>query len=73
MRQWRIPNSRWGWHKYYVNRFNKNQHPDAEHLAMFYLMSHLAHEEEDECTKELSSPAAANSADVVEVPQLVNA
>ena len=25
------------WHRYYVARFNKNQHPDAAHLAMFYL------------------------------------
>lgn len=40
----RFPNTRLGWHKYYVNRFNKSQHPDAEHLAMAYLLLHLAFE-----------------------------
>jgi hypothetical protein len=30
-------NSNMGWHAYYVKRFNKTQHSDAAHLAMFYL------------------------------------
>lgn len=30
-------NSNMGWHDYYVKRFNKEGHPDAAHLAMFYL------------------------------------
>jgi hypothetical protein len=30
-------NSHIGWHRYYVARFNKSQHPDAALLAMYYL------------------------------------
>jgi len=35
------PTTNLGWYKYYVVRFNKFQHPDAAHLAMFYLMCAL--------------------------------
>ena len=38
----RYPSTNWGWHRYYVNRFNKNQHPDAEYLANLYYLFHLA-------------------------------
>lgn len=41
----KYPNTRIGWHKYYVNRFNKNRHPHAAELAMVYLFLHLASEE----------------------------
>lgn len=41
-KQSRLPNTNWGFHRYYVNRFNKNQNPDAEYLAMLYLFFHLA-------------------------------
>lgn len=30
-------NSNAGWHDYYVQRFNKTEHPDAAYLAMLYL------------------------------------
>ncbi len=38
----KYPNTNLGWHKYYVNRFNRNQHPDAAYLACLYLFFHLA-------------------------------
>lgn len=38
-------NTHIGWFQYYVARFNKNQHPDAAHLAMYYLLLHLALDE----------------------------
>ena len=38
----KFPNSNWGWHRYYVNRFNKTQHPDAAYLATLYFLFHLA-------------------------------
>lgn len=44
LKQSRYPNTRLGWHKYYVARFNKTQHPDAEYQAMVYLLLHLAFE-----------------------------
>lgn len=31
-------NTNAGWHGYYVGRFNKTQHPDAAHLAMYHLL-----------------------------------
>lgn len=34
-----------GWHKYYVNLFNRYQHPDAALLAMTYLFLHLSKED----------------------------
>lgn len=40
------PSSNWGWHRYYVNRFNKSQHKDAGYLADLYLLYHLAFGEE---------------------------
>lgn len=36
------PNTNWGWHRYYVNRFNRHQHPDAAYLACLYHLFHLA-------------------------------
>lgn len=42
MRKTPYPVSRMGWHKYYVNRFNKTQHPDAAILACWYMYLHLA-------------------------------
>lgn len=30
-------NSNAGWFAYYVQRFNKTEHADAAHLAMYYL------------------------------------
>jgi hypothetical protein len=30
-----------GWHLYYVERFNKTEHEDSAHLAMFYLFCAL--------------------------------
>ena len=41
----KLPNSNAGWFRYYVRRFNKFQHPDQAHLAMFYLMLALRDEE----------------------------
>lgn len=35
------PVTRIGWHKHYASRFNKTQHPHAEHLALWYLILHL--------------------------------
>lgn len=40
----RYPNTNLGWHKHYVRRFNKTEHPDAEYLACLYLFFHLAFE-----------------------------
>jgi hypothetical protein len=40
-----FPTSYLGWHRYYVNRFNKTEHPDAAFLAMVYLFLHLRDEE----------------------------
>ncbi len=37
----RRPCTNIGWHDYYVRRFNQRQHPDAAHLAMFFLLLHL--------------------------------
>lgn len=42
MKRSRYPNTTLGWHKYYVRRFNKTQHPDAEYLACLYHFFHLA-------------------------------
>ena len=42
----KYPNTRLGWHKYYVNRFNKNGSWYAEWLALSYLMHYLAFGEE---------------------------
>lgn len=36
------PSTHLGWHKYYVNRFNRYEHPDAAYLACLYLFFHLA-------------------------------
>lgn len=33
---------RLGWHAYYVQRFNKTQSLQAEHLAIWYLLLHEA-------------------------------
>jgi hypothetical protein len=35
------PVTRMGWHKHYAGRFNKTQHQDAAHLAIWYLLLHL--------------------------------
>lgn len=40
----RFPNTRLGWHNYYVNRYNKYQHPDQAYLAMVYQFLYLAFE-----------------------------
>lgn len=40
----KFPNTRLGWHKYYVNRFNKYHHPDADFMACYFLLLHLAFE-----------------------------
>jgi hypothetical protein len=39
---------RLGWHKYYVARFNKTGSPQAEHLAMWYLLLYLAFDEQEQ-------------------------
>jgi len=31
-----------GWHKHYAEVFNKTERPDAAHLAIWYLLLHLA-------------------------------
>ena len=37
------PNSRMGWHEHYTRRYNKHKGGDqAAHLAMWYLLLHLA-------------------------------
>lgn len=36
------PISRMGWHRFYVNKFNKKPHPDTEQMALWYLLLHLA-------------------------------
>lgn len=36
------PADRLGWHKYYVKQFNKTGSDACSHLAMWYLMLHLA-------------------------------
>jgi hypothetical protein len=41
-----LGSDRLGWYKHYAERFNKTQHPDAAHLAMWYLLLHLALGEE---------------------------
>ena len=57
-----LPVTRLGWHKYYVNRFNRYGHPDQAYLAMVYLFLYLAFEKPT-CTKAPSSPVAARNAD----------
>ena len=32
------PTTHWGWHEYYVDRFNKLGLIDSCHLAMWYLL-----------------------------------
>lgn len=41
----RYPVSSLGWHQYYVRRFNKTLHPDAEYLAVLYLFFALRDED----------------------------
>lgn len=42
---------RLGWHRYYVKQFNKTGSWQAEQLAMWYLLLHLAFDFENEpCT-----------------------
>lgn len=37
------PSTRVGWHNFYANEFNKNPaNTQAEHLACWYLLLHLA-------------------------------
>ena len=43
----RYPTTRLGWHKYYVARFNKTEHWQAEQLAMWYLFLHLAFDDQE--------------------------
>lgn len=38
----RYPNTNWGWHRYYADRFNKTEHKDTEYMAVMYLFFHLA-------------------------------
>ena len=38
----KAPVSRLGWHHYYVTRFNKTGHAQAEHMALWYLFLHLS-------------------------------
>jgi hypothetical protein len=38
----RLPNTAWGWHRYYVNRFNRTATEEAEYLAILNLFFHLA-------------------------------
>ena len=33
---------RYGWHRYYVNQFNKTLSPESEQLACWYLLLSLA-------------------------------
>lgn len=44
MKHFKAPtgSDRLGWHKHYVERFNKTEKADAEHLAIWYLLLHLA-------------------------------
>lgn len=35
------PVTRMGWHKHYASRYNKTLDPQAEHLALWYLILHL--------------------------------
>lgn len=35
------PVTRMGWHKHYAKKFNKTQHKDTAHLALWYLILHL--------------------------------
>jgi hypothetical protein len=44
MRSSRYPvgNDRLGWHKFYATQFNKTGSSQAEHLAIWYLLLHLA-------------------------------
>jgi hypothetical protein len=39
------PCDRLGWHKFYAKRFNKTGNHQAEHLANWYLILHLAFDE----------------------------
>lgn len=36
-----MSNDRLGWHQFYADRFNKNESPQAEQLALWYLFLHL--------------------------------
>lgn len=38
----RFPNSNWGWHRYYVNRYEKHRSQEALYLAMLYYLFYLA-------------------------------
>jgi hypothetical protein len=41
------PNSRWGWHKHYVKRFNQTGSEHAEQMACWYLLLHYQHDVSD--------------------------
>lgn len=41
------PNTRLGWHRHYVKRFDKTGHPHAEQMACWYLFLHLQHDVSD--------------------------
>lgn len=37
-----LGSDRYGWYKHYAEVFNKTERPDAAHLAIWYLLLHLA-------------------------------
>jgi hypothetical protein len=37
-----LGSDRLGWHKHYAKRFNKTGSKQAEHLALWYLVLHIA-------------------------------
>lgn len=45
MKQLPTGSDRLGWHKHYAQLFNRTGRETAAHLAMWYLLLHLSHEE----------------------------
>ena len=43
----KYPATRWGWYQYYAKQFGLNGSVQAEHLACWYLILHLAFDAED--------------------------
>ena len=43
MRRYPVGSDNYGWFLHYADRHSKTGHPDAEHLAIWYLLLHHMH------------------------------
>lgn len=62
----KTPMNRLDWHQYYVARFNKTQTKDAEHLALWYLLLHLAFDETIDSQNTVAVPIQSLKAKAIE-------